>query len=121
MYSALLSLHIIGALFSAVLATFAVLVALTGRDGWYKTLSLGIGVLAAFEVSTGTVLAVLSPEVSALSICANVALYIAAAASIQALLFMRMRRITLPFPAFRALSPLGASMVLLATSVVFGF
>lgn len=75
LYATILALHIAGA-FTSLLALLGALVLLVrGTAPTRRTLAAALSWLVAFEVVTGSLLAILSPEVTALSLCDNFALY----------------------------------------------
>ncbi len=117
----MLIVHIVGAVLTAVVAIHACVSMVRGGTENYRRAAQLLATLAAFEVATGTALAVLSPTVSAVSVCGNIALYLASVAVIQILLFMRMRRSTLRFPAVQTFSSAFGTLSLLGAAVLLGF
>ena len=118
-YPVILALHILAACITIGLAAYAVYTLWQDRNTAYRSLALAIGAVAAFEVFTGTALAVLSPELSAVYLSTHIAAYIGACMFIEALLFVRMsirqaqdkQNIALTFPTKLAASPVLASLV----------
>ncbi len=121
MYSAILIVHIFGAILTGVVGLASVAAMVAGRSQWYGMLSKTLAYLATFEVLSGTALAILSLEISVASVCGNVAIYLAFVASIEALLFMRMRQAAIRFPFTKTLSPVSVSLVALLAGLVLGF
>jgi hypothetical protein len=83
--------------------------------------ALALGTVTAFEVFTGTTLAVFSPDISALYLTTHIAVYIGACLVVEAFLFMRMQKIALAFPTNLAASPVLASLVLFVAALQSGF
>ena len=111
LYPLILLLHIGAACITIGLAAYAVYTLWQDRNTAYRSLALAIGAVAAFEVFTGTALAVLSPEISALYLSTHIVAYVGACLVIEAFLFVRMQRVTLVFPLKLAASPVLASLV----------
>jgi hypothetical protein len=121
MYSAILVAHITGAVVTAVVAFFALLAMMMRNEHVYRRAAVMLASLAAFEVVSGTVLAVMSASVSVASICGNIGLYVAAVAALEAVLFMRMKKTTQKFPSMQAVATMGTSLAFLALAAAFGF
>ncbi len=121
MYTAVLVVHILGALVTGVVALAAIVALIARKREWYRTAAVALAFLAAFEVMTGTALAFLSIEVSVASVCANIAVYLALVACIESVMWMRMRRNTEAFPIAQTASPVGVSLGLLLLGLVLGF
>jgi hypothetical protein len=119
MYEALLTTHLVGAGVTAVVAAAASVRMWVGHTNTYRPHAIALGAIAGFEVLTGVLLALLSPEITALSLCANVALYLSAVFAIEGLLFIRIKQnagVTARF----ALSPIALSLVLMAGAIGAG-
>ena len=128
LYPLILLLHIGAACITIGLAAYALYVLWQGKSASYRTSALTLGFVAAFQVFSGTVLAVLSPELSAVYLSTHIAAYIGACMFIEALLFVRMsirqaqdkQNIALTFPTKLAASPVLASLVLFVGAFAAG-
>jgi len=121
LYSALLIVHIAGGVATGIAASYAGIVLWRGTSSLYRACALTLSVLAVFEILSGVALSVVSVQITAQSLCSNIALYLSALLFIEALLFVRMKKVSMRFPLVRALSPILASLVLLIAAVSFGF
>ena len=74
LYSVLLSLHLVGALTTLGVGgyTFAHLVKKTEES--YAPLALILALCAGYQTLTGAVLALVSPSITAISLCSNLGL-----------------------------------------------
>ncbi len=120
-YAIFLVLHIVGACVTGLVALYAGAALWQGREAGYRGSATALGLLAGFEVLSGVMLSMLSVEVSALSLCANIALYLSVIALFEVLLFARIQKTSLAFPTRLALSPSVASLALLLVAISFGF
>ncbi len=120
MYAAILIVHIGGAVATAGIALYACVAMVRRDDAVYRTVALVLAAIASFEVVTGTALAVMSAHVTVASVCGNIALYVAAVACVEVILFMRMRGSIVRFPLAQTVSPIVASGVLLLSGLVLG-
>jgi hypothetical protein len=120
MYASLVSIHLIGAALTGVVAASAGVALSRGRQNLYKVHATVLGALAGFEILTGVALSIASPEVTALSLCANVALYLSVVFAVEALLFIRMKQGALAFPASLAFAPSFASLVVMFGAISAG-
>lgn len=120
MYSAILIVHIAGAVATGIVTLYASGAMLLKRSELYRRLALVLAAVASFEVVTGTALAVLSANVTVASVCGSIALYVAAIACVEVILFMRMNGSGVRFPFAKTIAPVGASIALLLSGVVLG-
>lgn len=120
MYTAILFLHIGAALTTAGFIGISLFALLGKKEAWYRSSALSIGAVAAFQIFSGTVLAFLSPELTAAYLTMHVALYLGVCFMVEALLFMRMRKIALVFPFAWTASPVFASVLLFVAAISYG-
>ena len=120
-YSVLLAFHLIGAGATGLMGAYSIFNIGNGFTQRLKNNALVLGVLAAFEIVTGTVLSVVSLQVSALSICGRVVVYLSFVAIIEVVLFSRMQKVSLKFPAREVVSPVASSLLLLLSAIAYGF
>ena len=121
MYSILLVVHIAGACVTALIGAYAVAMLWRREEGKYSLSASVLGAIAGLEVVTGTLLAVLSPKITALSLCANIVVYLSIVLFLEAALFVRMKKISIRFPAASVFSPIAASFLGMAGAVLHGF
>lgn len=121
MYSALLAIHIVGACATGIVAASAGAALWRQYGADYRGHAIALGFLAGFEIFSGVALSVASIDVTALSLCKNLAIYLLIVCSVEALLCMRMRKIATVFPAQLAFSPVAASLVLMLAAISYGF
>ena len=121
MYAAVLIAHISGAILTGIIGVFAVGAMILKKETVYRRAALVLAALGAFEVLSGTVLAVLSKSISVASVCGNIALYVGAVAFVETLIYMRMRKTAFRFPSIQTISAIGSSLVLFALAGVLGF
>ena len=121
LYPLVLLLHIGAACITIGLAAYALYVLWQGKSTSYRACALGLGLVAAFQVFTGTMLAVLSPELSAVYLSTHIAVYVGACLIVETFLFVRMQRVTLVFPLKLAASPVLASLVFFVGAFAAGF
>lgn len=117
----ILVLHLIGASATAFVGAYALVVLWNHFEDTYRRIAIILGALAAFEILSGTLLSALSLTVSAVSVCERLALYLSLVTIIEALLFVRMKKLLLAFPLTVVLSPIAASLMALLSAVVYGF
>jgi len=120
-YAVILIFHIITACVTAIVITYALWVVVRSEASRYRMSALLLGFIVAIQVLTGTVLAIMSPELSAASLTLHIAVYLGACFSVELLLFKRMRRIFITFPAGLVISPAIASVMLFIVAISYGF
>ena len=118
LYSLFLTLHLTGAFATFGVVGFAGKTLLQQHENSYRYYAILLGVLGAFEILSGIALAVVSPEVTALSLCKNVALYLAMVFGVEGLLIARMKQ---TFPTRLAFSPIALSLMLFMGAIGYGF
>lgn len=119
LHAVILGSHIIAACITGVIIFYALYIAARGTATLYRNAALSLGFVAAFEVLSGTVLALISPELSAASLGLHIALYIGVCIIVESILFMRMS-IRL-FPLRATATPVCASLLLFVAAVSYGF
>lgn len=120
-YDILLAIHILGACATGVVASYAGIVMWQRREVSYRPTSIVLGVLGGFEVLTGTLLSVVSSQVTSISLCANIIAYLSVVFFVEALLFLKMKKISMSFPIATALSPIATSLSFLLAAIAYGF
>jgi len=88
-YQTIVLLHIAGALASGTVGAWSLVTVAKRLSHFFQLQAHLLAALATFEILTGTTLAVLSPQMTAQSLCANIALYLFAVAFLEALLLQR--------------------------------
>ena len=121
MYESVLVFHLMGAVATGIAASFAGILLFRNRAGQYRNTSIVLGFLATFEIVSGTLLAVISTKISAPSLCANIVIYLAFVSTVELLLFLRMKKVSVFFPFAKILSPVASSLAFFAVAVAMGF
>lgn len=121
LYTAILVSHIAAACATGAVGAYALYALVRGKSGSYRLLALMIAYIAGFEVASGTLLAVISPDVTAAYLASHIALYLGACFVIELLLFVRMRKALPRAPIALAASPVCASLVLFVAALSYGF
>ncbi len=119
-YTVLLTAHIAGGVATGIVASYAGIALWQGMNASYRKCALVLSALAVFEVVSGTVLALLSVQLTAQALCTNIGLYLAGVSLVETLLFIRMKKVSLVFPVGRTLMPVAASLVFLVAAVSYG-
>lgn len=120
-YSIILTVHIVGACATALVGAYALAVMWRREEGKYSISASVLGAVAGFEVATGTMLSVLSIKITTLSLCANIAVYLSIVLFVEVALFMRMKKISVPFPGAVVISPIAASLFGMIGAIALGF
>ena len=121
MYESMLVVHLIGACATA-LAVLCTLFALHKRSAsLYRTCAMALSSLAAFEIASGTALAVLSTELTVEMVCNRIAIYLVVVLGTLAMLFYRMKKSDIKFSAGITLAPVSTSLASLFLAAAFGF
>ncbi len=120
MYSLLLMLHIAGACATILASVAAGVFMTTHASTRYRSIAIMLAWLATFEIMTGVMLAVFSPTVSAVSVCANIIVYLSVIAGIEFVLFRKMMHSSTRYPAIAAISPVGSALAILFGAVLLG-
>lgn len=121
LYEIIFVLHILGALLTGVIGSYAIVQLWNKSSENYRLTALVLGGVASFEILTGTVLSVLSIQISAASLCGRIFLYLALVGIIESILFARMNKIAIRIPVTQIFSPLVASLTLYLTALGHGF
>ena len=120
-YTFALTIHLIGACLTGIVASYAGIALWQKRDIAYRASAIILGALAGFEVLTGVALSVISPKITSISLCANIAVYLSVVFSVEALLFLRMKKISIVFPIMKVFSPIVTSLLFLLGAILYGF
>lgn len=120
-YNFLLMAHIGGGIATGVTAVYTGIILWRRTSSLYRTCALTLSGLAVFEVLSGVALAVVSLQITAQSLCTNIALYLSTVLFVETLLFFRMKKIEMPYPFAATLSPVAAGVSLLAAAIIYGF
>ncbi|MBP9757264.1 MAG: hypothetical protein KBD06_01565 [Candidatus Pacebacteria bacterium] len=115
----LLSAHIVGAIVTIVVSVYALAIVVRGNQEQFPLVALFLGALAGFELTTGALLAALSPAVTVVSVCDNIALYLALVITVEASVFLRMHNRD-RFPMQKTLASIGVGTTFLMIGVVLG-
>ena len=121
MYTSLLAVHIVGASATGIIASYTGIAIWRRQERSYRRLALILASLAGFEILTGVVLSVVSSQITAISLCANIIAYLSVVFVVEALLYARMRKISLAFPIAWVSAPIASALSLLAAAAAFGF
>lgn len=121
LYSSFLALHLFGAGATAVVAAYAAVVLWRREEGRYRVCAMTLGLIAGSEVVTGTILAILSARITALSLCGNIAIYLSIVLLLEMILFVRMKKVSVQFPIIRTFSPIALSLFGIFTAALYGF
>lgn len=120
LYETVLTVHIAAGVVTGLVASYAIATLWNHNASAYRATAISLGLLAAFEVLSGTSLSLLSPSVTALSICANILMYLSIVFFVEALLFARMKAIFRPFPLAQSISPVAGSLLVLLGAISLG-
>ncbi len=120
-YAFMLAFHISNALVTGLVVLYTLYAAVRNRESQYRTLALMLGFVAALQVATGTMLAILSPELSALSLLFHIVAYLGACAAVELFLFAKMQKVSLVFPLKLATAPVLMSVAFFAAAISYGF
>ncbi len=120
-YEALLAFHVAIGIITGALATYAGIILWRSDERQYRPVALGIAYLAGFEILSGVMLSVLSLEISAISLCANIALYLSLVFVVEVLLFLRMKKVARGFPLIAVVSPSASGLAFLLAAIARGF
>lgn len=118
-YGAILSLHISAAVLTVALIAWALRVALRAEAEKYRPAALFLAYAGGVGIASGTLLAFLSPSVSASGLAGHVLLYVGACAAAESVLFARMREWT-PRTLGVTAAPLCASVALFLLTLSYG-
>ena len=121
MYSIVLVLHLLTSTVTGLVIVYSLYALWSRADALYRLCALLLGAIAAFEVLSGTALAVLSPTLSASALSIHIFEYLSVCLVAEWLLFARMRKVSLVFPLAAAASPVVASVALFVVAISFGF
>ena len=120
MYSMLLIVHIIGASLTIILAGYVSAMLWNNMQDRYRLCAIALSALLGFDMLSGVLLSVLSSSVSALSLCANFALYLSVVLTLETILFARMRKEGTAFPLINVFSPIAAGLAASITALSLG-
>lgn len=120
LYTLFLSAHILGALTTLLLSGLAVFALTKKQSQHYQFSAYALAFAAVFQTLTGAMLAVLSPEITALSLCDNLAFYITPIAVLELMLISRMRSFESTVSVPRIAVPMLGSVAAFCVLVVVG-
>lgn len=120
-YVFILALHLLTACVTACVMAYAIFALWRGREASYRACAIVLGLIAALEVGTGTALALLSPVLSASALALHIFEYLGVCLAVEALIFVRMQKMSLVFPLSFAASPVLASVVFFIAALGAGF
>jgi hypothetical protein len=121
MFETLLIIHIVGACITGLAVSYAGIAMWKHQENTYQPLALILAALAGFEILTGTALSVISSQITAISLCANIAVYLSVVFAVEALLYLHMKKISLTFPLAYVATTLGSALSLFAGAAALGF
>jgi hypothetical protein len=120
-YETVLTVHIALGIATGLVASYAAVALWNHTARAYRATAIGLGFLAALEVLTGTSLSLISPSVTAISVCANILIYLSVVFFFETLLLLRMKAASQPLPIINTISPLASSLLVLLGAVTLGF
>ncbi len=120
-FDLILAAHLIGACATGVAASYAGIALWRQQESSYRPLSTWLGMLAGFEILSGTLLAIDSLSISAQSLCTNIAVYLAVVFFMEGILYARMKKVSLAFPLVRIAFPIASTLSFLGTAIALGF
>ena len=120
-YFVVLGLHLTAALVTGLVIVYALFALWRQKSESYRLCALLLSSIAGFEVLSGTVLAIVSPTLSATALSIHIVEYLGVCLIAETLLFVRMRKASLAFPLTAAASPAVASILLFAAAIAYGF
>lgn len=120
-YGTLLTVHIGVAVITGIAASYAGIMLWQNESASYHKTALVLGLLAGFEILSGTVLSIMSSTITALSLCSNIALYLSVVFIVETLLFLRMRKVSSGFPIMPVISPAMIGLTLFIATIAYGF
>jgi hypothetical protein len=91
LYASLLAAHISAACITGVLILYILYAVVKAHHTHYPSLAIMLGVVAAFMVSSGTLLAWVSPTVTMLSLSLHMTAYLSVCAGVEVLLYVASR------------------------------
>ena len=121
LYTAILFIHISALFVTLAVGAYALYAVAFSKSEHYRTSAVLLGCIAAFEVFTGTTLALLSPTLSASALTLHIALYLGACLAVELLLFARVKKISGIFPLAATASPVLASVCLFIAALSYNF
>lgn len=110
MYTGILALHVLATIATVGALGYALYSLHRKIETAYRKAALAIGSIAAFEVVSGTLLAVLSTTVTAAGLVIHIAAYLGFCLAVEALLFNRIRKTSVSFPVGAVTVPVLASL-----------
>jgi hypothetical protein len=120
MYTIVLAAHILGALCTGFFGAFVLTTLVRNQTHLFSLSAKTLAGLAVFQTLSGALLALLSPEVTALSLCDNLALYFAPIVLLEVVLMTRMNRLSQSPPIARILYPMLGSVSAFCALVFLG-
>lgn len=120
LYADTLTLHLLGAGVTGMLAILTLIVLIRRDTSHYALSARLLMYTAALEVTTGIVLAIISSRISVLSLCDNIAIYLLAVFALLTVLYLRMRGTNALYPRL-SLSPLAGALAAFLGAGALGF
>lgn len=120
-YNFFIALHIVGACATGVMALYTSFVLLRHVDEKYRACAIALGSFVTFNILSGIVLSVLSENITAVSVCKNLIVYLLVIFFMETLLFARMKKMPMLFPLRLVVSPVAMSLMLMTVAVSYGF
>ena len=119
-YDFFLILHLAGAALTGVVVCGALYALWHRSAATYRTWAFTLGVLAGAEIASGTALSIISIKLSAATVCSRLFMYLLVISLIETVLFIRIRKTSIPLPV-GALSPVVAGLALLFAAFAAGY
>lgn len=95
LYTTTLALHLALTITTGLIGLAGVYALVRGSVGLCKRVAIFLAIVVVLEVFSGTVLAIISPNVEAVTLGSHIALYIGVCAALEAALVVRMKRVAL--------------------------
>lgn len=92
MYVAILVAHIFAACVTIAIIGLALYSVARGKSEWYRRCAFALAYVAGFEIISGTLLAVVSPEVSPLYVGTHLLAYLVICLVVEAMLIVKMQK-----------------------------
>lgn len=120
LYSSILVAHILGAVGTGLCGATALYLLAQNRAHLFSFSALTLAMFGVFQTLSGALLALVSPSVTALSLCDNLALYIVPLIALELLLALRMRHFGVTVPSRVTFTPIAGSVAVFCALVVVG-
>ncbi len=120
-YGITLLLHIALAMFTGALVLYILSAISLKHQSSYSLLAQLLAAVMGMQIVSGTVLAILSPTLTAAALSFHVIVYLSICSAVECLLLVKMGKEHQLFPAFRVAAPACLSVFMFGLVVVLGF